>query len=660
MNSEKFNTSNNFDDQTTSFDELFNYAANDTPSLVEDTIESAAGQGENLEADYQKYADRGEKTLNSYNTAQESNQTSPEQVPAGQEIIKEAKKRTPFKKLKAIAIALALTSVLTACGNKDATETTPPENQAATEQEDPVGGWPGQQNPEKLPGIRDGYDVAGMWESADGMKFADASEVARVNHNNPKEMSKYTAANQSESLADYIALLPESMQPEGFENATLAEAEQRLEKKLSDEEYDAVLQFYNAAVDSADIRIAVKNGLQNNAFMRLKDKDAPVTHDNMELVYCQTDEKNLPVIEYYWQDTDGNEIGHSDTKMIPVFRAGSLGDMIMNTNPELFKVISWDDIKDGIEGFRGCMQGLSDANYNPGIYTGTEKVTEHEAETGETDDSTGTETDDSTGNGTGSQGHSDGGSSSGSTGQGRSAGGDTNQGQSDHEGPKGSPDSNRSDDGGSENINNDDSKPDSKNLTAQAENSAQKVGTVNVVKPLPINNEVTPPTTIEQAQANFSAIEERPEEDARRAEEAARIKAEREAAERQAAAEAEARRRAEEEAEARRRAEAEEAARRAADEETRRQIEEAEHQRQIAEAEAKLRAAEAAAEAEAEARAKQEAAAATERQAAEEATAREQAQAAANTTAEQVAEEAASHANDTASERAATFNNNGF
>lgn len=173
--------------------------------------------------------------------------------------------------------------------------------------------------------------------------------------------------------------------------------------------------------------------------------------------------------------------------------------------------------------------------------------------------------------------------------------------------------------------------PAPKDTTAEKENAGPDV------TQLPLDNNVTPPTTQEQAQANFQSVQ-----DQQAAEQAAREAAARRAAE-QAAAEEAAR---------------QEAARRAA--------EEAERQQQLAaqqaaeEAERQRQAAEAARRAEEEAAARQQAAAEAERRRQEEEAARAAAQAEADRRAAEEAAAAAANANATADDRANLFNNGDF
>jgi len=173
-----------------------------------------------------------------------------------------------------------------------------------------------------------------------------------------------------------------------------------------------------------------------------------------------------------------------------------------------------------------------------------------------------------------------------------------------------------------------------KNTEAEIRNAGE------YASPMDLDENVTPETTLEQDQEGFDAISQQREEDAARAAEAERIRAEQAAAQNDAAEQA-----------ARN-----QAAREAAEAEQQSQLTEQERQaREAAEAEARQRANEAAARAQAEAAEQQRAAAAAEQQRAAEQAAREAAQAEANARAATESAAAASQAGASASDRAAMF-----
>ncbi len=166
-------------------------------------------------------------------------------------------------------------------------------------------------------GIIDGYNKKGMFLSPNkGGKydFAAAKEVAEVCNNDECEMIKYAARNQVECLADYIANMPEELQPEGFKGLSILEAETKIES-LTPEEYNAVFKTFCNGVDKAFTRRVVLDGNYENASMREKDEAKAATHSNMELVKCVTTENGVKVNQFYWLDKDGNEIGSMTIKI---------------------------------------------------------------------------------------------------------------------------------------------------------------------------------------------------------------------------------------------------------------------------------------------------------------------------------------------------------
>ncbi len=177
-------------------------------------------------------------------------------------------------------------------------------------------------------GIIDGYDKKGMFLSPNKggeNDFAAAKEVAEVCEYDECEMIKYVAKNQVESFADYLASMPKELQPEGFKGLGLVETEAKLES-LSPEEFDKVFEKFCNDVDDAFTKRVELNGEYENAYMRLKDPSKPVTRDNIELVHCSTVEAGLYVVQFYWLDDDGNEIGNMTVKIIYDEETGDIKD----------------------------------------------------------------------------------------------------------------------------------------------------------------------------------------------------------------------------------------------------------------------------------------------------------------------------------------------
>ena len=167
-------------------------------------------------------------------------------------------------------------------------------------------------------GIKDGYGEKGMWlsEKKSGpYNFGAATEIAEVTDSDEVEMIKYTADNQVESFADYLANLPEELQPDGFRGLSILETEAKLEG-LSNEELAAVHNHFNNTMDKAFTRRVALEGKYQNAYMRQKNSNGDVVHGNMELVACTTDENGDVANQYFWVDENGNEIGSMTIKIL--------------------------------------------------------------------------------------------------------------------------------------------------------------------------------------------------------------------------------------------------------------------------------------------------------------------------------------------------------
>ena len=166
-------------------------------------------------------------------------------------------------------------------------------------------------------GIKDGYGEKGMWlsENKSGpLAFASATEVAEACDGNEKEMVKYTTRNQVESFADYLANLPEQIQPEGFKGLSLKETEAKLEG-LSPEEYTKVKEYFDGVIENSTVRKIDINRQCMNAYMDKIDPNGEAVHKNMELVACATNE-NIRACEFVFHDDEGNEIGSLISKII--------------------------------------------------------------------------------------------------------------------------------------------------------------------------------------------------------------------------------------------------------------------------------------------------------------------------------------------------------
>ena len=278
------------------------------------------------------YQDRGAKTYNSYENAK------PVQFREIDESYEEASSESTYRKLKdklrdnsgkidfgspekaKKVIATAAAAVLVLGVGISATIAISNSNKTPTPTK------PTQRN-EQLAnaevkeriGIYNGYGEKGMYLSKNKTSehaFASAVEVAEVCNDDECEMIKYVADNQVESMASYMALFPERLQPEGFKGLTISETEAKLES-LSDDEYEEVQKQFNDVIDQAFTRDEVANGKFANVYMDKKDADGEVDFQNMGAVKCYTNESNVYKTLYWTEDGNGNsaEIGKMMVKI---------------------------------------------------------------------------------------------------------------------------------------------------------------------------------------------------------------------------------------------------------------------------------------------------------------------------------------------------------
>lgn len=294
-------------------------------------------------------------------TTSEDNPTSSEQQPTLENLqntIEKAKKNRGLKGVLIATVSLVLAGIIAAGTwamfhlNGDKNKTNLPDQPISTEAFDATLG--GGENQEAK-GIYDGYGEKGMWlsENKGGTyDFASAKETAEACDDDECEMMKYTSRNQVESYADYIANLPEELQPEGFKGLTILEAEKKLES-LPDEEYDAIKQQFDSIIDGAFTRDVTLDGDYHNSYMRLIDPSKPATHDNMELVECTTHESGTRAVELYWTD-DGTAYGKVIGTMTVKITRDDNGNII-----------------------GGCMQVVNPVGTHSNIYTGMSTVTDN-------------------------------------------------------------------------------------------------------------------------------------------------------------------------------------------------------------------------------------------------------------------------------------------
>ena len=314
---------------------------------------------ENIAAKEQ--ASAGGEQLPEDPTTPEDNPASSEQQPTPENLqstIEKAKKNRGLKRVLIATVSLVMAGIIAAGTwamfhlNGDKNKTNLPDQPISTEAFDATLG--GGENQEAK-GIYDGYGEKGMWlsENKGGTyDFASAKETAEACDDDECEMMKYTSRNQVESYADYIANLPEELQPEGFKGLTILEAEKKLES-LPDEEYDAIKQQFDGIIDGAFTRDVTLDGDYRNSYMRLIDPSKPTTHDNMELVECTTHESGTRAVELYWTD-DGTAYGKVIGTMTVKITRDDNGNII-----------------------GGCMQVVNPVGTHSNIYTGMSTVTDN-------------------------------------------------------------------------------------------------------------------------------------------------------------------------------------------------------------------------------------------------------------------------------------------
>lgn len=166
-------------------------------------------------------------------------------------------------------------------------------------------------------GIKDGYDKEGLYLSENKTgpyNFSCGDEVEKVCDGDHHKELEYVAENQVESLADYIANMPDEVKPDGFEGLTILETEQKLES-LSDEDYEKVMKQFKDSVEESTVKETTIDGECDNAYI-YKEDGTEAVHENMELVNSTTTEENTPIIEYSWVDENGNVLDSLKVKKV--------------------------------------------------------------------------------------------------------------------------------------------------------------------------------------------------------------------------------------------------------------------------------------------------------------------------------------------------------
>lgn len=195
-------------------------------------------------------------------------------------------------------------------------------------------------SPELRQGLIDGYNKFGMFLSEtkpSDISFASAKDLSKLFNNDEVDMMQYAAANQVETFADYLACMPDAIKPKSIRGLTLEQTVEMLET-TDDETYRQLQTWFNNVMDMAYTRRKVIDGRYHNAYMMRKNNLGPMTHENMQLVSCVSDEYGTEVTEFFWTDNEGHEVGSMLVKMTP----------IRNTDGDII-------------GYDGCMQAVTPA-----------------------------------------------------------------------------------------------------------------------------------------------------------------------------------------------------------------------------------------------------------------------------------------------------------
>lgn len=235
-------------------------------------------------------------------------------------------------------------------------------NQASAPSDEPKSEQPANQAGENQEALqhKDGYYEAGMFMTKDNHDFADAKVVGEtIGTNNPAEILIYTAMNQVESFADYLANLPTELQSEGYRGKSILETEEWLES-LSDDQYNTELtRFAHIMRNNATPEMVTLNGSFQNAYMD-KEGDGAATHENVKLVACTTQEDGTRAIRFNFHDDDGKELSSTMTVKISI------------------KDIVYDEVHDEtyyvIEGEGGCTQVVNPDGTVTYLYNGMKTI----------------------------------------------------------------------------------------------------------------------------------------------------------------------------------------------------------------------------------------------------------------------------------------------
>lgn len=154
-------------------------------------------------------------------------------------------------------------------------------------------------------GFQDGYNKANMYgdteakakEGLSAVSFANLQGLIETNNGDIAKSLDQLNQNQIEAAADEIATLDDVDRPAGFQGMDdLRAVEQKLEG-LSKDNQQQVLDHLQKLHAESTFTYDTIDGTVSNAWMRTINPDAPLSHDNLELVYSKTNEHGTKVIK---------------------------------------------------------------------------------------------------------------------------------------------------------------------------------------------------------------------------------------------------------------------------------------------------------------------------------------------------------------------------
>lgn len=152
-------------------------------------------------------------------------------------------------------------------------------------------------------GIYDGYGEKGMYldeEKTHPNNFGHAGHAMEVCGGDIVETVKYTAENEVEAMACYLASMPNEVKPQDWKNLTIKETEEKLES-MSVNDFETIQTEFNNILDEAVCSPVILKGQFNNTFIKPKNPDGPINHENMRAVRVITNEDGTLATKFAWE-----------------------------------------------------------------------------------------------------------------------------------------------------------------------------------------------------------------------------------------------------------------------------------------------------------------------------------------------------------------------